>query len=71
MKIIKTQAYQAHPVPSHVYYPPEDPLEPDITAQPEQAMDDEEPDYEERIFRCKHCLDLVLEFDIEDHECDN
>jgi hypothetical protein len=70
MRITRIQAYQAHPVPSHVYYPPDDPLEPDITAQPEYVVEGENPDYEERVFRCKHCRDYVLEFDIEDHECD-
>jgi len=70
MRITRIQAYQAHPVPSHVYYPPEDPLEPDITAQPESVIEGEDEETEERLFRCKHCDELVLEFDIEYHECD-
>jgi hypothetical protein len=69
MRITNRQAYQPHPVPSHAYYPPEDPLEPDITQAPEIVYDDEE-EYDERIFKCKHCGTIVLESDLDEHECE-
>jgi hypothetical protein len=68
MRVSKKQAYQAHPVPSHVYYAPEDPFEPDITQQPISNIIDEE-EYE-RLFRCKHCREIVYESEIDEHECE-
>ena len=70
MRVTKTAAYQAHPVPSHAYYPPEDPLEADITRQSSVYFDEEEPSSDERIFRCKNCKEVLLESDIEYHECE-
>jgi hypothetical protein len=69
MRISKKQAYQAHPVPSHVYYAPEDPFEPDITQQPQSHIDEDEEEYE-RIFRCKKCKEIIFESEIEEHECE-
>jgi hypothetical protein len=71
MRIIKRQAYQAHPVPSHAYYPPEDPLEPDITRQPIANEEEESGDYEEeRAFRCRNCDEVVFESEMSRHECE-
>ena len=69
MRIRHVQAYQAHPVPSHAYYPPEDPLEPDITQEPEIVYEDDE-DEEQRVFRCKNCDDILLESELDEHECE-
>jgi len=71
MRIIRKQAYQAHPIPSHAYYPPEDPLEPDITQQPEVVVEYEDSGEPERAFRCKNCGDVVFESEIETHECED
>jgi len=69
MHISKKQAYQPHPIPSHVYYAPEDPFDPDITRQPVYSIDDGEEEYE-RIFRCKKCKEIMYESEIEEHECE-
>jgi len=71
MRIIKRQAYQAHPVPSHAYYPPQDPLEPDITQQPVPNLEGEDNYEEERAFRCKNCDDVVFESEMSRHDCEN
>jgi hypothetical protein len=70
MRIIKRQAYQAHPVPSHAYYPPQDPLEPDITQQPVPNAEEEDNYEEERAFRCKNCDDVVFESEMSRHDCE-
>lgn len=71
MRIIRQQAYQAHPVPSHAYYPPEDPLEPDITRESEIVFEIPEETEEAKYYRCRHCSELVVEYDLEDHECED
>ena len=70
MRITRKQAYQAHPVPSHAYYPPDDPLEPEITRQTSVYADDLNDSENERVFRCKNCNDIMYESDIEEHECE-
>jgi len=68
MRITNKQAYQGHPTPSHAYYPPEDPLEPEITKEPEMVYDEEYT--EERVFKCKNCDDIVFESEIYEHDCE-
>lgn len=70
MRITRRQAYQAHPIPSHAYYPPEDPLEPEITRQSSAYAESFEEQQDERVFRCRPCGDIMFESDIEEHECE-
>lgn len=84
MRITKTQAYQGHPVPGHVYYPSDDlPLDHGILEEPGVSENEDEsgewsnhvesvsePDYEPaKKYRCKHCRAIVNEFELDDHEC--
>jgi hypothetical protein len=53
-----------------VYYPPQDPLEPDITRQPIANIEEEVEEYEEeRAFRCKNCDEVVFESEMSRHDC--
>ncbi len=70
MRITRKQAYQAHPTPSHAYYPPRDPLEPDITQQPQVVVEYEDSGEQEKVFKCKDCGDVVFESEVEMHECE-
>jgi len=74
MKVIRKFAIQGHAVPSGVHSP-RGPFPPEILAQPKMEMGDTHSDSlhvgldDIRFFKCKECEKVLLQDELNNHEC--
>jgi hypothetical protein len=75
MPIIRKFAVQGHAVPS-IVHSPRGPFPPEVLAQPQMAREDMHADSlhvgldDVRFFKCKDCEEVLLQDELDDHECD-
>ena len=75
MPIIRKFAVQGHAVPS-IVHSPRGPFPPEILEQPRMTVDPQHSDSlhegldNYRLFKCKDCEEVVAEYELDEHECD-
>ena len=75
MPIVRKFAIQGHAVPS-VVHSPRGPFPPEVLAQPQMSVDEYHADSlhvgldDVRFFKCRDCEEILLEDDLDEHECD-
>lgn len=75
MPLVRKFAIQGHEVPNGPYRP-HGPFPPEVLAQNPVAYEDSHSDSlhealdDVRVFRCKDCLDVLYEYELESHECE-
>jgi hypothetical protein len=76
MPLIRTFARQGHAVPKG-YQRPFGPFPPEVLAQPKVMYEDNHSDSlhealdNVRMFRCKDCGEIINEYELESHDCDD
>lgn len=75
MPIVRKFAVQGHAVPLQAYSP-RGPFPPEVLAQPEVDMEDYHTDSlhegldNVRFFRCRDCEEVLLEAELDNHDCE-
>lgn len=75
MPIVRKFAVQGHAVPSTVHSP-RGPFPPEVLEQPRMDVEDYHSDSlhvgldDVRFFKCKECEEILVENELEDHECE-
>lgn len=75
MPVIRKFAVQGHAVPSTVQSP-RGPFPPEVLAQPRMHVEDYHSDSlhegldNYRLFKCRDCEEILMESELEDHECE-
>lgn len=76
MRITTKRVFQPHDTPSHIYYPPADIFDREVTRVPEVAEDLGNSEFADdmedspRLFRCKHCEEVLSYYELDGHECE-
>jgi hypothetical protein len=76
MPIIRKFAVQGHAVPSTAHSP-RGPFPPEVLAQPRMDVGDYHSDSlhvgldDVRFFRCRECDDIMLQDELDTHECED
>ena len=74
MPIIRKFAIQGHEIPA-ISHSPRGPFPPEVLAQPRMSHEDAHADSlhvgldDVRFFKCKTCDEVLLQDELEEHEC--
>ena len=74
MTLIRKFAIQGHSVPSSAHTP-RGPFPPEVLAKPEMAVEEHRSDSlhagldDVRFFKCKECEEVLLQDELDNHEC--
>jgi hypothetical protein len=74
MTLIRKFAIQGHSVPSSAHTP-RGPFPPEVLAKPEMAVEEHHSDSlhagldDVRFFKCKECEEVLLQDELDNHEC--
>jgi hypothetical protein len=75
MPIIRKFAIQGHAIPA-ISHSPRGPFPPEVLAQPQMHVDEHHSDSlhvgldDVRFFKCKNCDEILLQEELDEHECD-
>jgi hypothetical protein len=75
MPVIRKFAVQGHAIPS-MAHSPRGPFPPEVLAQPVMEYSDEHSDSlhvgldDVRFFKCRECQEVLVEEQLDEHECD-
>lgn len=75
MKVIRRFAVQGHTVPSGAHSP-RGPFPPEVLAQPRMDFGDHHSDSlhvgldDTRFFKCRACEEVLLEAELDNHDCE-
>lgn len=76
MPLIRKFAVQGHEVPKGPYRP-HGPFPREVLAQSSVVYEDNHPDSlhealdDVRLFRCKYCADVLYEYELDEHVCED
>jgi hypothetical protein len=76
MRVVTKKVFQPHATPSHIYYPPSDIFDREVLKAPEASHEDEHSEFADdmddapRLFRCKHCEEILSYYELDGHECE-